>query len=701
MVFSVAISSDITKIVTGSDDMTVKVWNLETEKEIRTLEGHTSGVRSVAISSDITKIVTGSDDMTVKVWNLETGEEIRTLKGHTSGVNSVAISSDQRVCSWASGQQVFYASLLDLADTDIFPAWYLKHLIDHYPDRSILSKEGLTELNEKPTSLYCASSLLEDYAKSSDKSLELETVLRAQISTNTVPFSRLLSNAISSGSSRQVSHVLTKLSFAISNASGVALLPPGSTSSNWRLVGNHNDDDMIGVLCNTADKFPIELKNFLNATPLYPSWSRVNHGFNQRVPFPNDSSTIVEPSASWSPFSFWDKQNLGQDVKARVLSDSVMTSFPNMSSTYVEDGKRTSLLESIVRTQDAEFFSSILIRVIIQHKWDTYGKGLFIWRFIMYFFGLVWMVALTFLLTTPNPTISEQGGARGIASTVVVGLMILWTLRDAYHEVRQFQHAKMQYLKNIWNVLDVTQIALASSVAVTFCLGLEEVQVLLALATYLKWFGILYYLQAFSSTGALVRMIVQIFVDMRWFLVVLSISIGAVTNSFYLMLHHEPDSSGFADAGDALYTMFNMLLLVDYDTDGFVVGPYSILIQFIFVASMVVVPIVLLNLLIALMSDSYERIQDRAEIELQLLRATIILEQENFFSNSDFDNKKWFPPVLQVLVPRGQNKPTSTSSQWQGVLNALKQKVDDKIDSLDSKVDTLSASHTSRRWTQR
>jgi WD40 repeat protein len=46
---------------------------------LRTLTGHTSGVRSVAISPDGQMLVSGSNDDTIKIWNLNTGKEVRTL----------------------------------------------------------------------------------------------------------------------------------------------------------------------------------------------------------------------------------------------------------------------------------------------------------------------------------------------------------------------------------------------------------------------------------------------------------------------------------------------------------------------------------------------------------------------------------------------------------------------------------------------
>jgi serine/threonine protein kinase len=93
-VSSVAISPDGKTLVSSSGDKTIKLWNLETGEEIRTLPGHSDSVSSVAISPDGKTLISGSWDKTIKLWNLETGEEIRTLTGHSDYVVSVAISAD-------------------------------------------------------------------------------------------------------------------------------------------------------------------------------------------------------------------------------------------------------------------------------------------------------------------------------------------------------------------------------------------------------------------------------------------------------------------------------------------------------------------------------------------------------------------------------------------------------------------------------
>lgn len=71
-------------LATGSYDATIKIWDLATCEEIRTLKGHESGIR--CLQFDETKLISGSIDRTIKVWNWHTGDCLSTYTGHSGGV---------------------------------------------------------------------------------------------------------------------------------------------------------------------------------------------------------------------------------------------------------------------------------------------------------------------------------------------------------------------------------------------------------------------------------------------------------------------------------------------------------------------------------------------------------------------------------------------------------------------------------------
>jgi WD40 repeat protein len=73
---------------------TVKLWEVDTGRELRTLGNHSNYVDSVAFSPDGKLALSGSWDRTVKLWEVDTGREVRTLAGHSNQVTYVVFSPD-------------------------------------------------------------------------------------------------------------------------------------------------------------------------------------------------------------------------------------------------------------------------------------------------------------------------------------------------------------------------------------------------------------------------------------------------------------------------------------------------------------------------------------------------------------------------------------------------------------------------------
>lgn len=85
-------------IASGLKDGKIRIWNLATKKNDLTLEGHTDCVQSLLyLGNDI--LVSGSLDKTIRVWDVNTGQCIKILTGHTNRVFSLCRVDETRIAS--------------------------------------------------------------------------------------------------------------------------------------------------------------------------------------------------------------------------------------------------------------------------------------------------------------------------------------------------------------------------------------------------------------------------------------------------------------------------------------------------------------------------------------------------------------------------------------------------------------------------
>jgi WD40 repeat protein len=95
-VLAVAWSPNGKRIVSGSRDMTLQVWDAFTGKHTQIFHGHTDAVPSVAWSPDNRYVASASWDKTVQLWDTATGQHVSTYRGHSQSVTSVTWSPDGR-----------------------------------------------------------------------------------------------------------------------------------------------------------------------------------------------------------------------------------------------------------------------------------------------------------------------------------------------------------------------------------------------------------------------------------------------------------------------------------------------------------------------------------------------------------------------------------------------------------------------------
>jgi WD40 repeat protein len=100
---SVVYSPDSRKILSASGDGTIKEWDIETGRCVRTLSGHSDWVTYAVYSPDSKKILSASVDKTIKEWDVESSQCVQTITGHWDNLTCAVYSPD--------GKKVLSASL--------------------------------------------------------------------------------------------------------------------------------------------------------------------------------------------------------------------------------------------------------------------------------------------------------------------------------------------------------------------------------------------------------------------------------------------------------------------------------------------------------------------------------------------------------------------------------------------------------------
>lgn len=93
-------SPDGKRIVSGSWDQTIKIWNNQ-GKLLKTLYGHSGKVESVSFSSDSQIIASGSNDHTIKIWSRD-GVLLNTINVYIGPIYSVSFSPDNKIIAAGS-----------------------------------------------------------------------------------------------------------------------------------------------------------------------------------------------------------------------------------------------------------------------------------------------------------------------------------------------------------------------------------------------------------------------------------------------------------------------------------------------------------------------------------------------------------------------------------------------------------------------
>ena len=92
-VLSVVFSPDGRTLANASEDETIRLWDVRTGVELRTMIKHQTGSGTVMFSPDGSLLVSNGESLTVRLWDVRTGESLHTMKGHIGRIIGHCVQS--------------------------------------------------------------------------------------------------------------------------------------------------------------------------------------------------------------------------------------------------------------------------------------------------------------------------------------------------------------------------------------------------------------------------------------------------------------------------------------------------------------------------------------------------------------------------------------------------------------------------------
>ena len=125
-VHTIAFSSCGKQLASGSEDGTIRIWDLKTNECVSILNNHKKAVNCLCFSSDGRLLASASWDNTIKLWDLNKFKEIITLQGHEDSVETIDFTMDSYILGSGSNDQT--VKLWDLKKNKVI------HTFDNFSD---------------------------------------------------------------------------------------------------------------------------------------------------------------------------------------------------------------------------------------------------------------------------------------------------------------------------------------------------------------------------------------------------------------------------------------------------------------------------------------------------------------------------------------------------------------------------------------
>ena len=292
-------------------------------------------------------------------------------------------------------------------------------------------------------------------------------------------------------------------------------------------------------------------------------------------------------------------------------------------------------------------FSNEVLTLVTDYKWESYIKQKYLNDFYWFLcFFLIFMINFIFLLPLRQGNLTIDMNALenidfySFASLLADSLLILYSFKCLFNEIKQAKTLKlMRYFASYWNYVDILLIFF---LLISGFFDISELldhstdisKVINSLSMLFFWIRLISFVRGFDGTSFMIALISEVIHEARYFLYILLLCISAFACSIHLL--QTEANTDLLHSFNLFYrlTLGDFSYLDDYDVEN------QTMLWIYMLCSTLLLTIILLNLLIALLSDTYGKVSNVKEQSRNYELMNINFEIESFFNEVDSEGLK-------------------------------------------------------------
>ena len=283
------------------------------------------------------------------------------------------------------------------------------------------------------------------------------------------------------------------------------------------------------------------------------------------------------------------------------------------------------MMAALSESDDISVFDRVFVQAILEYQWPAIRQAIIRDLFLPY---VVFFLAFNYyaLYWFEKDNNERSPSVVHMVEGVLIRLsLVIFCVYFCMNEYIQFQNesSAFKYLTSFWNYIDlIPNILVLCALAIALIKGyttdksvngdvMQWERYLNAIASFFICFRLLYFLRIFRMYGHLIKTIVEVLIDMKVFMVILFMSILTFSGSFFILAQNNRGDKVFIESYmQSIMQMFE-LMLGEFDTEKFSSSVGSAIVYFMFALAALFLIVVMLNLLIAIISDTFANVQSQ------------------------------------------------------------------------------------------